>query len=86
MKTETTIQILEDYNKWRRGDESIENPLPTEIGHAIDDAVRKLKAAEEYEYHITNITRELGKALAAYATEYETGKELRKRLEELTAE
>jgi hypothetical protein len=37
-----TIQILKDYNAWRRGDESIENPLPTEIGHAIDRAIELL--------------------------------------------
>jgi hypothetical protein len=30
------ITLLRTYNKWRRGDESIEQPHPTEIGVAID--------------------------------------------------
>lgn len=34
-----TIEILQRYNQWRRGDESIEQPHPTEIGIAIDDAI-----------------------------------------------
>lgn len=40
-----TIETLETFNKWRRGDESISiNDIsPKLIGIAIDDAVRILK-------------------------------------------
>ena len=38
-----TVSVLEDYNKWRRGDETIPQPDPFEIGVAIDDAVRLLR-------------------------------------------
>lgn len=33
------IQELKEYNKWRRGDESIPQPNPTIIGIAIDRAI-----------------------------------------------
>jgi hypothetical protein len=35
-----TIEFLQRFNQWRRGDESIEQPDPTEIGVAIDDAIK----------------------------------------------
>ena len=38
-----TISVLETYNKWRRGDETIPQPEPFEIGGAIDAAVRLLR-------------------------------------------
>ena len=38
-----TISVLEEYNKWRRGDETISMPDPFEIGVAIGDAVRLLR-------------------------------------------
>jgi hypothetical protein len=39
---EYTIAFLENYNKWRRGAE-IEMPHPTEIGIAINSAIKYLK-------------------------------------------
>lgn len=38
-----TISVLEKHNKWRRGDETIPQPDPFEIGVAIGDAVRLLR-------------------------------------------
>ena len=38
-----TISVLEEYNKWRRGDETISMPDPFEVGVAIGDAVRLLR-------------------------------------------
>lgn len=38
-----TISVLEEYNKWRRGDETISQPDPFEVGVAIGDAVRLLR-------------------------------------------
>jgi hypothetical protein len=39
MNSQQTIETLQRYNQWRRGDESIEQPDPKEIGIAIDDAI-----------------------------------------------
>ena len=45
-----TIEILERMNEWRRYDglmlDGPEMPCPKEFGLAIDDAVRKLRAAD----------------------------------------
>jgi hypothetical protein len=38
-----TIEFLQRFNQWRRGDESIEQPDPTEIGIAIDNAINLIK-------------------------------------------
>ena len=37
------IKFLENYNKWRRGDENIEMPNPKEIGENIDKVIKILK-------------------------------------------
>jgi hypothetical protein len=34
---------LERYNKWRRGDEDIEQPNPTELGILIDEVIKELR-------------------------------------------
>jgi hypothetical protein len=47
MKTEQAIQILRDYNLWRRGNEEMEQPDPWRIGEAIDSilvAIQEVKA------------------------------------------
>ncbi len=45
-----TIEILERMNEWRRYDglmlDGPEMPCPKEFGLAVDDAVRKLRAAD----------------------------------------
>lgn len=46
MSNETIAAYLEQYNKWRRGDESIEHPNPKELGEAIDCAVAYLRHDE----------------------------------------
>ena len=43
MKTEQAIQVLRDYNLWRRADEDMEQPDPWEIGLAIDDAIEAME-------------------------------------------
>jgi predicted RNase H-like nuclease (RuvC/YqgF family) len=47
MKTEKAIQILRDYNLWRRGNEDMEQPDPREIGEAIDDVLMAIDNMEE---------------------------------------
>jgi hypothetical protein len=37
MKTEKAIQVLRDFNLWRRGNEEMEQPDQHTIGEAIDD-------------------------------------------------
>jgi len=47
MTTTDAITLLRTYNKWRRGDESIEQPNPTEIGVAIDTVLNSLENATQ---------------------------------------
>lgn len=47
MSNENIAAFLENYNKWRRGDESIEMPKPQEIGEALDCAVAYLRHDDE---------------------------------------
>ena len=42
--TTQTIEILRQFNDWRRGDDSIAQPDPTTIGIAIDDAIKCIEA------------------------------------------
>ena len=44
--TETIIKYLKLYNEWRRGDEKIGQPNPTEIGKFIDEACEMLTSLE----------------------------------------
>ena len=47
MTPQKDLAILKQYNAWRRGeDDSIEMPDPTDIGKAIDVAIRVLEARE----------------------------------------
>jgi hypothetical protein len=47
MKTEKAIQVLRDYNLWRRGNEEMEQPDPHTIGEAIDDVLMAIDNMEE---------------------------------------
>jgi hypothetical protein len=47
MKTEKSIQVLRDYNLWRRGNEDMDQPDPREIGEAIDDVLMAIGDMEE---------------------------------------
>ena len=44
--TDTIIKYLKLYNEWRRGDEKMGQPNPTEIGKLIDEACEKLSLLE----------------------------------------
>ena len=46
MKTEKAIQVLRDYNLWRRADEDMDQPDPREIGEAIDSVLVSIQKAE----------------------------------------
>ena len=57
MKTEKAIQVLRDYNLWRRGNEDMEQPDPHTIGEAIDDVLMAIgDMAEEAKLHRGAIT------------------------------
>jgi hypothetical protein len=47
MKTEKAIQVLRDYNLWRKGNEEMEQPDPHTIGEAIDDVLMAIDNMEE---------------------------------------
>jgi hypothetical protein len=38
-----TIQVLRDFNLWRRADEDMDQPDPREIGEAIDEAIEAME-------------------------------------------
>ena len=40
------LALLIAYQKWRRGDESIAQPHPKDIGKALDWAIRELEKAK----------------------------------------
>jgi hypothetical protein len=46
MKTEKAIQVLRDYNLWRRGDDAMEQPDPHTVGEAIDSVLVSIQKAE----------------------------------------
>jgi hypothetical protein len=46
MKTEKAIQVLRDYNLWRKGNDEMEQPDPWRIGEAIDDVLMAVEKAE----------------------------------------
>jgi hypothetical protein len=46
MKTKKAIQVLRDYNLWRRGNEDMDQPDPREIGEAIDSVLVAIQKAE----------------------------------------
>jgi hypothetical protein len=48
MKTEQAIQVLRDYNLWRRGDDAMEQPDPRGIGRAIDTAIEAMEELNEW--------------------------------------
>jgi hypothetical protein len=57
MKTEQAIQVLRDYNLWRRADEDMKQPDPREIGEAIDDVLMAIgDMEEEAKLHLGAIT------------------------------
>jgi hypothetical protein len=51
MTTKETIETLEKFNAWRRGDELMEMPSPKLIGQAIDSAIEKIKTIEDEKIH-----------------------------------
>lgn len=45
------LALLIAYQKWRRGDNSIAQPHPKEIGKALDWAIRELEKAKRGPVH-----------------------------------
>ena len=74
-----TISLLEQYNKWRRGDDTITMPEPFEVGVAIGDAVRLLNELE-------HIRSEFEKIALLCARKADSNVELRLRAEKAEAE
>jgi hypothetical protein len=46
MNNQDIVKKLTLYNKWRRGDESLEMPNPTEVGITIGHAIEALRRAD----------------------------------------
>ena len=47
MTLKTALIVLEYYNKWRRGDESLDQPSPKRIGEAIDIIIEHFREKDE---------------------------------------
>ena len=44
--TNQTVNFLRAFNRWRRGDESLEQPCPRVVGRMIDDACEQIERLE----------------------------------------
>lgn len=67
MSTPTEIiKFLQNYNAWRRGDETIEMPSPSDIGCAIDSAVKLLREHDELERRAERLALALKDAISTY--------------------
>lgn len=44
--TSKVVSIIRKYNRWRRGDESIYQPSPHQIGNALDDVCELVESME----------------------------------------
>ena len=66
MNAKETIVGLATYNSWRRGDETLEMPSPTEIGATIDDAVNLLRKYDTLECRVERLTIALRDAISTY--------------------
>jgi len=42
MTADQVVAFLKNYNQWRRGDDSVQQPHPKELGEAIDAAIHLL--------------------------------------------
>jgi len=51
MKTfHESLELLREYNRWRRDEEGVAMPDPREIGEAIDVAIRVMAEVDALEY------------------------------------
>ena len=49
------ITIVREFNKWRRGDESLPQPNPVTIGVAIEEVIGLAERAEELQREVTTL-------------------------------
>ena len=61
-----TIAFLQNYNAWRRGDETLEMPHPAEIGTNIQDAIMLLRKHDKLERRVERLTIALRDAISTY--------------------
>ena len=60
------INFLQNYNAWRRGDETLEMPHPAEIGANIQDAIVLLRKHDKLERSVERLTIALKDAISTY--------------------
>jgi hypothetical protein len=53
-----TLLALANYNSWRRGDDTLDVPSPSEIGAAIDDAVNLLRKYDGLESELAEARKD----------------------------
>lgn len=54
MTEREALELLQQHNRWRRSDDSVEMANPSELGRAIDEACRVLAEHIEHEKEKTN--------------------------------
>jgi len=71
------IKFLQNYNAWRRGDETLEMPHPAEIGKNIQDAIVLLRKNAELEAELAAANERLrSEAMDDYASIKDLQREL----------
>ena len=81
MNIPQTIDTLRQYNSWRRGDDGAEALHPTDIGHAIDSAIKHLQYALEAQSMAAKMKGRLTDALDKVVELHAENKALRKAIE-----
>jgi len=60
MTADQVVAFLKNYNQWRRGDDSVEQPHPKDVGEAIDAAIHLLaerKSAKNLTFRWNHTTK-----------------------------
>jgi hypothetical protein len=81
MNIPQAIDILREYNAWRRGDDDAEALHPTDIGHAIDSAIKHMQYALEAQSMAAKMKSRLTDALGKVAELHAENKVLRKAID-----
>jgi len=85
-KASETLLALTQFNSWRRGDETIEMPSPSDIGATIDDAVNLLRKYDDMEREVRRLREALDSLAYWSRNRTETRISLRDRITALIAE
>ena len=81
--TNQTVNFLRTFNRWRRGDASLEQPSPRVIGQMLDDAceqIERLEGERDADRRTIELLRESRdgyKRMAGVSPDWETAESVR---------